>query len=143
MPNGKRRGLQSVPAAIFQDDLSPVRVGPRAVELPPSRRLLHNAPLCPRSVGCGIHFARQACMAFITQVSQYARGRLVRRLSRSMPWIGAVVAIAAIGTAIRRKGLLGGALDTALDVTPVVGAMKNAFEAIRGRDFIKDKRVAR
>jgi hypothetical protein len=34
-------------------------------------------------------------------------------------------------------------LDTAFDVTPGVGAMKNAFEAIRGRDFIKDKRVAR
>jgi hypothetical protein len=58
-----------------------------------------------------------------------------------MPWIGAVVAIAAIGAAIRRKGLFGGALDTALDATPGVGAMKNAFEAIRGRDFIKDKRV--
>jgi hypothetical protein len=82
-------------------------------------------------------------MAFMKQVSPYARGSLVRRLSRSMPWIGAVVAIAAIGTAIRRKGLLGGVLDTAFDVTPGVGAMKNAFEAIRGRDFIKDKRVAR
>jgi hypothetical protein len=60
-----------------------------------------------------------------------------------MPWLGAVVAIAALGTAIRRKGLFGGALDTALDVTPGVGAVKNAFEAIRGRDFIKDKPVVR
>ena len=58
-----------------------------------------------------------------------------------MPWIGAVVAIAAIGTAIRRKGLVGGAFDTALDATPWIGAVKNACEAIRGRDFIKDKRV--
>lgn len=80
-------------------------------------------------------------MAFTEQVSQYARGRLMRRLSRSMPWIGAVVAIAAVGTAIRRKGLFAGALDTALDATPGVGALKNAFEAIRGRDFIKDKSV--
>jgi hypothetical protein len=81
-------------------------------------------------------------MTLTKQVSQYARGRLVRRLSRSMPWIGAVVAIAAMGTAIRRKGLFGGAFDTALDATPGVGALKNAFEAIRGRDFIKDKSVA-
>ena len=66
----------------------------------------------------------------------------MRRLSRSMPWIGAVVAIAAVGSAIRRKGLFGGALDTALDATPGVGAVKNLFEAIRGRDFIKDKTVA-
>lgn len=82
-------------------------------------------------------------MAIMRQVSQYARARLVRRLSRSMPWIGALVAIAAIGAAIRRKGLIGGTLDTALDVMPGVGAVKNAFEAIRGRDFIKDKRVVR
>ena len=65
----------------------------------------------------------------------------MRRLSRSMPWIGAVVAIAAVGSAMRRKGFLGGALDTALDATPGVGAVKNAFEAVRGRDFIKDKAV--
>ena len=81
-------------------------------------------------------------MTLTQQVLQYARGRLIRRLSRSMPWIGAVVALAAIGTAVRRKGFFGGALDTALDATPGVGALKNTVEAIRGRDFIKDKRVA-
>ncbi len=80
-------------------------------------------------------------MAIARQVGQYARGRVVRRLVRSVPWLGAVVAIAAIGTAIQRKGLFGGALDTALDATPGVGFLKNACEAIRGRDFIKDKRV--
>jgi hypothetical protein len=81
-------------------------------------------------------------MTLNSQLSQYARGRLARRLSRSMPWLGAVVAIAAVGTAIRHKGLFGGALDTALDATPGIGAVKNALEAIRGRDFIKDKSVA-
>jgi hypothetical protein len=81
-------------------------------------------------------------MTIATQVAQYARGRVVRRLVRSVPWVGAVVAVAAIGTAIQRKGLFGGALDTALDATPGVGFLKNAFEAVCGRDFIKDKRVA-
>ena len=80
-------------------------------------------------------------MTFTEQVSQYARGRVIRRLSRSMPWIGAAVAIAAIGAAILRKGVLAGALDTALDATPGVGAVKNVVEAIRGRDFIRDKTV--
>ena len=59
-----------------------------------------------------------------------------------MPWIGAVVAIAAVGAAVRRKGVFGGALDTVLDATPGVGIVKNAVEAIRGRDFIRDKTVA-
>lgn len=81
-------------------------------------------------------------MTFTEQVSQYARGRAIRRLSRSMPWIGAAVAIAAIGAAVRRKGVFGGALDTALDATPGVGAVKNIVEAMRGRDFIRDKPVA-
>ncbi len=81
-------------------------------------------------------------MTVTKQVAQYARGRVIRRLARSMPWIGGLVALAAVGTAVRRKGLFRGALDTALDATPGVGAVKNAFEAIRGRDFIRDKPVA-
>ena len=82
-------------------------------------------------------------MGVTRQIGQYARGRVIRRVSRSIPWIGAVVAIAAIGATVRRKGLIGGTLDTALDATPWVGAVKNAVEAMRGRDFIKDKTVAR
>ena len=80
-------------------------------------------------------------MTVTRQISQYARGRIVRRLARSMPWIGAAVALAAVGTAVRRKGLLGGVVDTALDAVPGVGAVKNVIEAVRGRDFITDKRV--
>ena len=78
-------------------------------------------------------------MAVTKQISQYARARIVRRLSRSMPLIGAVVAIAAVGAAVRRKGFFGGTLDTALDAVPGLGAVKNAAEAIRGRDFIRDR----
>ena len=99
-------------------------------------------PVLEARFSYGIHFARLIRMALTRQVSQYARGRLVRRLSRSIPWVGAVVAIATVGSAIRRKGVFGGTLDTALDATPWVGAVKNAVEAIRGRDFIEDKRVA-
>jgi hypothetical protein len=86
-------------------------------------------------------FAPQIDMGVTRQLGQYARGRLIRRFARSMPWIGAVVAIVSIGTAVRRKGVVGGSIDTALDATPGVGALKNAFEAMRGRDFIKDKIV--
>jgi hypothetical protein len=81
-------------------------------------------------------------MAVTKHLGQYARGRMIRRVSRSMPWIGAVVAIFAVGSAIRRKGPLGGVVDTALDAMPGLGAVKNAAEAVRGRDFIKDKKVA-
>jgi hypothetical protein len=89
-----------------------------------------------------MRFALQRRMAITTQLGQYARGRMLRRVSRSMPWIGAVIAIFAVGSAMRRKGAFGGVIDTALDATPGLGALKNAAEAVRGRDFIKDKKVA-
>jgi hypothetical protein len=90
-----------------------------------------------------MRFAPTVFMAVTQHIGQYARGRMIRRASRSMPWIGALIALFAVGSAMRRKGAIGGAVDTALDVMPGVGAMKNAVEAFRGRDFIKDKNVAR
>ena len=80
-------------------------------------------------------------MPISRQVSQYASRRLTRRLYRSVPWIGGLVALVTIGQAIRRKGFLGGTVDTALDFIPFVGGAKNMAEAARGRDFIRDRRV--
>ena len=36
-------------------------------------------------------------------------------------------------------GVARGTLDTALNATPFVGAMKNTAEVLRGRDFIPDR----
>ena len=78
-------------------------------------------------------------MAMSKQLRQYAGRKLTRRLMRSMPWIGAVVAVATLGSSMRRKGVIGGTVDTALDMIPFVGGLKNLAEAGRGRDFIRDK----
>jgi len=80
-------------------------------------------------------------MAMSTQIRQYAGRRLARRLSRSIPWIGGLLALATVGAAIRQKGWIGGSADTALDMIPYVGGAKNLAEVIRGRDFIRDKRI--
>jgi hypothetical protein len=81
-------------------------------------------------------------MAVSGQIAQYARGRVTRRLVRAMPWIGSVIALATLGSAIRRKGWLGGTADTALDFMPFIGGAKNIAEAARGRDFIRDRRTS-
>jgi hypothetical protein len=73
------------------------------------------------------------------QMTQFARRRLTRKLTRAVPWVGGVLALVTIGGAIKRKGWVGGALDTALDFTPVVGTLKNLAEVGRGRDFIRDR----
>jgi hypothetical protein len=65
--------------------------------------------------------------------------RLARRLGRSMPWIGAAVALVTVAATVRRKGLFGGLFDTGLNATPFVGTAKNAVELARGRDFFPDR----
>jgi len=78
-------------------------------------------------------------MANTGTITRYAGRKLTRRLTRSLPWVGGVIALATIGSAMRRKGIVRGALNSALDAIPFVGAAKNITEAARGRDFIPDR----
>ncbi len=80
-------------------------------------------------------------MAVSRQLTQYAQRRVTKRLMRTVPFIGALVALATLGHAIRRKGFFRGSVDTALDFTPVIGGIKNAAEIARGRDLIRDRPV--
>jgi len=72
-------------------------------------------------------------------IQRYAGRKISKRLARSIPWIGAVIAITTVGSAIRRKGFIRGAIHSGLDAIPFVGAAKNAAEVIRGRDFLPDR----
>lgn len=82
-------------------------------------------------------------MARTHQITSYAGRKLARRLARSIPWIGAAIAIATIGSAIRRKGVVRGTLHSGLDAIPYVGGAKNLAEAVRGRDFLRDREPGR
>lgn len=82
-------------------------------------------------------------MANTNRLQTYAGRKLTRRLTRSIPYIGALIALATLGSAIRRKGLLRGALHSGLDAIPFVGGAKNLAEAARGRDFLADRVSAR
>jgi hypothetical protein len=42
-------------------------------------------------------------------------------------------------SAMRRKGVISGALDTGLNAVPFLGATKNVVEVMRGRDFFPDR----
>lgn len=75
-------------------------------------------------------------------VARWGGARLSRRAARSVPWIGAVVALATVAVTMRRKGFFRGALDTGLNAVPFLGAAKNVAEVVRGRDFIADRRRA-
>jgi hypothetical protein len=79
----------------------------------------------------------------IQNATRFGQIRLAQRVSRSLPWVGAAIALYTLGSAIRRKGLFGGAADTALNAVPFVGGVKNAAEIVRGRDFIRDRPMTR
>ena len=64
--------------------------------------------------------------------------RVVRRLSKSVPFVGALAAVAFAGHAVRRKGLMGGMVSSGLDAIPFVGALKNGIELFTG-DLIPDR----
>ena len=79
-------------------------------------------------------------MALSNRLTRWGTARLSRRVSRSIPILGAAIAAAAVFSTMRRKGVIGGVLDTSLNAMPGIGAAKNAVEFARGRDFFPDRR---
>jgi hypothetical protein len=75
------------------------------------------------------------------QVRRYGQRRLGARVARVLPWVGTAVALITLTSRIRRKGLMRGSADTALNAMPVVGSLKSLAEIVRGRDFFPDKKI--
>ena len=78
-------------------------------------------------------------MSMGNRLARWGGMRLSRRLRRSIPILGTAIAVATVVSTIRRKGVVSGSLDTGLNATPFVGAVKNVAEMIRGRDFFPDR----
>ena len=81
-------------------------------------------------------------MSITQQALQFGKRRITRKLIRAVPYLGGIVALATLRRAVRRKGMVGGTMDTTLDFIPFVGAVKNTMEVVRGRDFIRDRTIA-
>lgn len=87
-----------------------------------------------------MRFAQLQHMSTMGQrLARYGGVKLSQRLKRSLPIVGTLIAVATIGATIRRKGVISGTLDTGLNAVPLVGALKNAVEILRGRDFFPDR----
>jgi hypothetical protein len=78
-------------------------------------------------------------MTISHRLTRWGGARLSRRLSRSLPILGAAIAAATVVATMRRKGVISGALDTGLNALPGIGAAKNVIEVARGRDFFPDR----
>ena len=64
--------------------------------------------------------------------------RLARRLIKPIPILGTAVALGFAGHEIRKKGWRNGLIHVGLDITPVVGTVKDVIELFTG-DLIPDK----
>jgi hypothetical protein len=74
-----------------------------------------------------------------SRLARWGSARLSRRLSRSIPILGAAIAAVTGVATMRRKGVISGVLDTGLNALPGIGAAKNVVELARGRDFFPDR----
>jgi hypothetical protein len=88
----------------------------------------------------GMMLATELDMSMTNHLARWGGARLSRRMSRAAPILGAAIAAATVFATMRRKGVIGGALDTGLNALPGIGIAKNAIEVIRGRDFFPDRR---
>lgn len=65
--------------------------------------------------------------------------QVVKRIAKSVPFGGSLIAITLVGSDIKRKGVVKGVVNSGLDAIPVLGLAKNAVELFTG-DFIADKK---
>jgi hypothetical protein len=81
-------------------------------------------------------------MKILRRIIQAGGARLAMRAAKSMPLVGSAVAIGLLGYEVKKKGLVKGVVNVALDATPVVGLAKNAIETFTG-DWLPDKKSGR
>jgi hypothetical protein len=63
---------------------------------------------------------------------------VAKRVAKSIPYVGTVMAIGMVGYDIKKKGVVKGVLNSGLDAIPFVGLGKNVVEFFTG-DLIPDK----
>ena len=79
-------------------------------------------------------------MADLKRKLMHAGGwQIAKRVAKTIPFGGSVVAIALIGSDIKKKGFVKGVVNSGLDAIPFVGLAKNGVELFTG-DFIPDKK---
>ena len=72
------------------------------------------------------------------KLGRWAGRKFVRRIGKSVPFVGGVVIAAYLYENMKRKGAVPGLADAFLDAIPFFGALKNGIELITD-DWIPDR----
>ncbi len=76
--------------------------------------------------------------SILRRIIRAGGARLAIKAAKSVPVVGAAVAVGLVAYEVKKKGLIKGLVNTALDATPIIGVTKNAIEMITG-DWLPDK----
>lgn len=74
----------------------------------------------------------------LRRIIQTGGARLAVKAAKAIPLVGTVVAVGLVGYEVKKKGLIKGLVNSAIDATPLVGVTKNAVEIFTG-DWLPDK----
>ena len=78
-------------------------------------------------------------MADLKRKLMHAGGwQVAKRVAKTIPFGGTAVAVVLVGSDIKKKGVIKGVANSAIDAIPFVGLAKNAVELFTG-DFLPDK----
>lgn len=58
--------------------------------------------------------------------------QIAKRVAKSVPYVGSVLAVGLVGYNVKKKGLVRGVIDSGIDAIPVVGTVKNVTEFFTG-----------
>ncbi len=76
--------------------------------------------------------------SFTRKIVHAGGWQVAKRAAKMLPFGGTFIVVGLVGSDIRKKGLLGGVVNSGLDAIPIVGLAKNAVELVTG-DFIPDR----
>lgn len=85
---------------------------------------------------------RKAQPSMTRRMARASGWKLAKRLIKPIPVVGTAVALGLAGYEIKKKGLRNGIIHVGLDVTPVVGTIKDVIELFTG-DLIPDREQRR
>ena len=72
------------------------------------------------------------------RASEAVAWSVAKRLLKSTPVVGTALTVGLAGYDIKRKGLVKGAINVALNATPILGTVKGVVEIFSG-DLLADK----
>jgi hypothetical protein len=58
--------------------------------------------------------------------------QVAKRVAKSLPYVGSVMAIGLVGYNVKKKGMMRGVIDSGIDAIPFVGTVKNVTELFTG-----------